>query len=216
MATTIGTGETSAAPRDNAEAIQPEDDPMRLARHLAAEAGLTPISPTTGAALCLLAAAAATRAAIEVGTGTGVAALWLLRGMRPEGVLTTIDFDGAYQRMARRVFTEAGYPASRTRTITGRALDVLPRLADGVYDLMLLDGDRSDYPACVAAAPRLLRPGGVLALHGVPASGRTADPAVRDPETVMLRELARSFRDADGWRAALLPVGEGLLCAVRV
>ena len=216
MATTTGTGETSPPARDHAEAIQPEDDPLRLARHLAAEAGLSPISPTTGAALCLLAAAASVRAAVEVGTGTGVAALWLLRGMRPDGVLTTIDFDGGYQRIARRVFGEAGYPASRTRTITGRALEVLPRLADGAYDLLLLDGDRSDYPACIAAAPRLLRQGGILALHGVPASGRTADPSVRDPETVMLRELARSFRDADGWRAALLPVGEGLLCAVRI
>jgi predicted O-methyltransferase YrrM len=130
--------------------------------------------------------------------------------------LTTIDIDAEHQRIARRIFIEAGYAASRTRVITGQALDVLPRLADGAYDLLVLDGDRADHAACVAEAPRLLRPGGVLALNGALAGSRTGDGAMRDPETVALRDLVRSFRDSDSWRPALLPVGDGLLCAVRV
>jgi predicted O-methyltransferase YrrM len=215
MATTTETN-GSRAGRDFAETFLPEDDVLSLARELAAQAGLTPISASTGAALCLLASATSTRGAIEIGTGTGVGALWLLRGMRADGVLTTIDIDGGHQRMARRIFAEAGHAASRTRVITGHALDVLPRLADGAYDLLFLDGDRSDYAACVAEAPRLLRVGGVLALNGALAGGRIGDPAIRDPETVALRDLVRSFRDATNWRPALLPVGDGLLCAVHV
>jgi predicted O-methyltransferase YrrM len=215
MATTADTNAPRTG-RDFAESFLPEDDVIRVARGLAADAGLTPISPNTGATLCMLAAATSARAAIEIGTGTGVGALWLLRGMRPDGVLTTIDIDAEHQRVARRIFVEAGYAAGRTRVITGQALDVLPRLADGAYDLLVLDGDRADHAACVAEAPRLLRPGGVLALNGALAGSRTADPAMRDPATVALRDLVRSFRDNDRWRPALLPVGDGLLCAVRV
>jgi predicted O-methyltransferase YrrM len=215
MATTADTNAPRTG-RDYAETFLPEDDVIRVARGLAADAGLTPISPNTGATLCMLAAATSARAAIEIGTGTGVGALWLLRGMRPDGVLTTIDIDAEHQRVARRIFVEAGYAAGRTRVITGQALDVLPRLADGAYDLLVLDGDRADHAACVAEAPRLLRPGGVLALNGALAGSRTADPAMRDPATVALRDLVRSFRDNDRWRPALLPVGDGLLCAVRV
>ena len=78
---------------------------------------------------------------VEIGTGTGVSGVWLLRGMRPDGVLTTIDVEDEHQRIARRIFRRPGSPPSRTRIITGRALDVLPRLADGVYDLVFVDAD---------------------------------------------------------------------------
>jgi predicted O-methyltransferase YrrM len=206
---------TPRAGRDFAEAFALEGEVILAARRVAADAGVTPISPGTGAALAVLAAATSARAVIEIGTGTGVGALWLLKGMRADGVLTTIDIDAENQRSARRIFAEAGYSGSRTRTINGHALDVLPRLADGAYDLLVLDGDQSDYGACVAAAPRLLRPGGVLALNGALAGGQVADPSIRDAQTSALRDLVRTFRDAEDWRSALLPVGDGLLCAVR-
>jgi predicted O-methyltransferase YrrM len=152
---------------------------------------------------------------VEVGTGTGVSGLWLLRGMRPDGILTTIDVEPEYQRVARRLFTEAGFAPSRTRIIAGRALDVLPRLADAVYDLVFVDHDAAEYPLAVAAAARLLRPGGVLVLGGALAGGKVGDPAVRDPETVALREVVKSLRDTEEWLPALVPAGAGLLCAAR-
>ena len=216
VSTTEANGPRAAQARDFAEAYAPEDDVIRVARRMAGEIGLTAVSPGTGATLCLLAAAASARAVIEIGTGTGVSGLWLLRGMRADGVLTTIDNDPEHQRIARRILTEAGYPAARARVITGRALDVLPRLADGAYDVLFLDGDRADYTACADAAPRLLRAGGMLVVNGALAGGKIADPSVRDPQVLALRELVRSFRDADEWRTALLPMGDGLLCAARV
>lgn len=197
------------------EAYPPEDRLVRLARSLAYEVGVTPVPPGAAAALRLLAAASNAKAVVEIGTGTGVSGLWLLGGMRPDGILTTIDIEAEHQRMARRIFVEAGYQPSRTRIITGRALDVLPRLADGAYDLLFLDGDRAEYPACVAAAQRLLRVGGLLAVNGALAGGRVADPASRDPETVALRVLAKNLRESEEWVSALLPAGDGLLAAVK-
>lgn len=205
----------TALVREFAEAFPPEDNLLHVARGLAHEVGLVPVQPGAGAALRLLAAAGAAKAVVEVGTGTGVSGLWLLRGMRPDGVLTTIDVEAEHQRMARRIFTEAGFAPSRTRTITGRALDVLPRLADGMYDLLFVDGAVADYPACIGAAARLLRPGGILAVNGVLAGGRIADPAARDADTVALRELVRGLRDAEEWIQALLPAGDGLVAAVK-
>lgn len=212
---TEATSPRTTQTRDFVETFTPEDDVLHVARGMADEIGVVAISPGTGAMLRMLAAAGSARAVVEIGTGTGVSGLWLLRGMRTDGVLTTIDIEAEHQRMARRVFAEAGHPASRTRLITGRALDVLPRLADRAYDLLFLDGDRADYAACVAAAPRLLRSGGMLAVNGALAGGRVADPTMRDPQTVSLREVVKSFRDADEWSPAVVPVGDGLLCAVR-
>ena len=197
------------------EAYLPEDRTMQVARSLAEEVGLAPVAPGAGAALRLLAAACAARAVVEIGTGTGVSGLWLLGGMRPDGVLTTIDLEAEHQRMARRIFQEAGYPASRTRIIAGRALDVLPRLSDGAYDLVFVDGEREEHATCVGPALRLLRTGGVLVLGGALAGGRIGDPAARDRQTVVLREVARTLREAEEWVPALLPVGDGLLAAVK-
>lgn len=205
----------TAATREFAEAYAPEDRVLQVARSLAHEIGLSPVQPGAGAALRLLAAASGAKAVVEIGTGTGVSGLWLLAGMRSDGILTTIDVEAEHQRMARRIFAEARYQPSRTRIITGRALDVLPRLADGMYDLLFVDGDRDEYASCVGSAHRLLRPGGVLAINGVLADGKVADPAARDPETVVLRELVKALREAEEWLPALLPVGNGLLAAVK-
>lgn len=197
------------------EAYAAEDHVLQAARGLAHEIGVGAISASTGAALRLLAAAGNARAVVEIGTGTGVSGVWLLRGMRPDGVLTTIDVDSEHQRIARRVFLEGGFTASRTRIITGRALDVLPRLADGAYDLIFVDAEPTEAGPCVEAALRLLRPGGVLTLHRALAGGRVGDPSARDPDTVALREVIKSVRESDDWVSAVLPAGDGLLCAVR-
>jgi predicted O-methyltransferase YrrM len=192
-----------------------EDAVLAAARAQADELALTSVTPSAGAALRFIAAASNAKAMVEVGTGTGVSGLWLLRGMRPDGVLTTIDIEGEHQRVARRVFTEAGFAPSRSRIITGRALDVLPRLADGAYDLIFIDHDANEYGPAVETATRLLRPGGVLVLGGALAGGKVADPAARDPETVALREVVKALRDAEEWIPTLLPTGDGLLCAAK-
>ncbi|MDG4822639.1 O-methyltransferase [Asanoa sp. WMMD1127] len=198
-----------------ADAYPPEDLVLQTARRLADEVGLPCVSPGSGAALRLLAAAGNARSLVEIGTGTGVSGVWLLRGMRRDGVLTTIDVENEHQRVARRIFQEAGFAPSRTRIITGRALDVLPRLTDGGYDLVFVDADPTEYAACVAAAGRLLRAGGVLAVNNALAGGRIGDPAARDAQTVLIREVVKELRDSDDWIPALLPTGAGLLTAVR-
>ena len=197
-----------------ADAYVPEDPVLAAARHRASEVGVVPVAAGVGAALRLLAAAAAARSVVELGTGTGVSGVWLLRGMAADGVLTTIDTEAEHQRLARETFREAGYAGPRVRTITGRALDVLPRLADGSYDLVFCDAAKPENADYLSEAIRLLRPGGIVAFDNALWSGRVADPSARDPDTVALRELGRLVRDDDRLVAALLPAGDGLLAAV--
>lgn len=173
------------------------------------------MSPGCGDALRLLAAAAGAKAVVEIGTGTGVSGLYLLQGMRTDGVLTTMDVEPEGQQFARQAFRAAGFAANRARLIAGHALDVLPRLADGCYDLVFCDGDRLEYLEYLGESVRLLRPGGVICFAGVFADGRTVDSAAQPAEVLVLRELLRSLRESGGLVPALLPVGDGLLCASR-
>jgi predicted O-methyltransferase YrrM len=198
-----------------AEGFIPESEVVEAARLHGSELGATPVGPGAGAVLRLLAAAVAARAVIEVGTGGGVSGLWLLQGMPSDGVLTTIDVEAEHQRSARASYAEAGVAHQRTRVITGPALEVLPRMTDGAYDMVVIDADKLEYPAYVEHAIRLLRPGGVLALDNMLWHDRVADPTVRDEETVALRELGKALRDNEQLIGALLPVGDGVFAAVK-
>ncbi len=169
---------------------------LASARARAEEMGVVPISPGGGAALRFLASVLDARAVVEIGTGTGVSGLWMLRGMRADGVLTTVDIEAEHQRLAREGYSEAGVPSQRVRTIAGAALDVLPRLTDGHL--------------------RLLRPGGVVAFDNALWHDRVADPSRRDEETVAIRELNRTVAEHESLLSVLLPVGDGLLAAKKV
>lgn len=192
-----------------------EDDVLAGARARAEEVGITPIGGGSGATLRFLASVLEARAVVEIGTGTGVSGVWLLRGMRADGVLTTVDVEAEHQRLARESFKEAGIAPQRVRTIAGSALDVLPRLTDGHYDLVFADGDKREYGAYLSEALRLLRPGGVVAFDNALWHDRVADPSRRDEETVAIRDLVQQVADTEGLVPALLPVGDGLLVAKK-
>jgi predicted O-methyltransferase YrrM len=192
-----------------------ETEALEKARMRGEELGCAPVMPGVGAALRLLAAAVSARSVVEVGTGAGVSGLWLLSGMPSDGILTTIDVEAEHQRAAKQAYAAAGIAPQRTRVITGRALDVLPRMTDAAYDMVVIDGEPAEYPAYVEQALRLLRSGGVLALDHMLWHDRVADPADRDETTAILRTLGKELRDNDSLVPALLPVGDGVFAAVK-
>jgi predicted O-methyltransferase YrrM len=198
-----------------AENFIPEDEVITTARERGTELGCVPIGPAGGATLRVLAATVSAKSVVEVGTGAGVSGLWLLAGMRPDGVLTTVDTEPEHQRAARQAFSEAGIASSRYRLINGAAGEVLPRLTDGGYDLVFVDADKTGYPAYFEQAVRLLRSGGVMAFDNALWHDRVADTGARDADTIALRELGKTVREDDRVIAALLPVGDGLLVAVK-
>ena len=106
-----------------------------------------------------------------------------------------------------------GVAHNRTRLITGAALEVLPRLTDGAYDLVFCDGDKAEYADYLRQALRLPA-GGVVAFDNA-WHDRVADPAQRDPDTVAIRGLGRAVAEDEQLVSALLPVGDGLLVAVK-
>jgi predicted O-methyltransferase YrrM len=197
------------------EEYLPEDEPLLMARRNAAKAGGVPIGAGGGAVLRFIAASLNARTAVELGTGCGVSGVWLMRGMRPDGVLTSVDSDPEHQRLARLAYTEAGLASNRYRLIGGKAMEVLPRLTDGNYDLVFCDADKTEYPDYLSSAVRLLRPGGVVAFDNALWSGRVTDPGITDPETAAIRETIELVRQDERLAPALLPVGDGLLVAVK-
>jgi predicted O-methyltransferase YrrM len=199
-------------PLEYAAGYLPEDEPLLAARASAADLGGTePVLPAVGATLRFLACAVGARTVVEIGTGCGSSGIWLLRGMRPGSTLTSVDTEPEYHRMARKAFTQAGFAQNQCRLIIGRALDVLPRLSDGTYDMVFCDADPRDYPDYLSAALRLLRAGGIVAFNNALLAGTSPDAGDDD----VAFDLADQVRADERLVPVLVPLGDGLLAAVK-
>ena len=75
---------------------------------------------------------------------------------------------------------------------------------------------RTEYSDYVEEAARLLRAGGVLAIDNALWHDKVADPAQRDPDTIAIRGVVTALAVDERFLPALLPVGDGLLTAVRI
>lgn len=199
-----------------AEDFVPESEAAAEARAAAAPIGVMPLGRGSATALTFLATVVQAKAVVEIGTGSGVSGLALFAGMQPDGILTSIDIEPEHQRVARRAFLSVGIPTQRFRLIAGPALNVLPRLSEGAYDLVFIDADKVEYPAYVEQGIRLLRSGGVLALDNALRRDRVADPNDDDDEVLAIRDALGMVADDENLRPALLPVGDGLLVAVKM
>jgi predicted O-methyltransferase YrrM len=198
-----------------AEDFVDESDQAAEAREKARQLGVAPIGRGSASALTFLARVVQAKAVVEVGTGSGVSGLALFAGMQPDGVLTSVDIEAEHQQAARATFLAVGIPTQRFRLIAGPALSVLPRLSDGGYDMVFIDADKVEYAEYVEQGLRLLRHGGVLAMDNALWHDRTADGSNIDAETGAIRNALNAVRDNEDLVSLLLPVGDGLLVAVK-
>jgi predicted O-methyltransferase YrrM len=198
-----------------AEEFVAEPEAIALARQHSMELGIDAVSPAMGAQLALLAAASTSRSILEIGTGAGVSGLWLLRGA-PLAILSSIDIEFEHQQVARTAFADADVPANRIRLITGTASEVLPRMNDGAYDLVFIDGDPESLLDYVEHGLRIARRGGIVVVAHALWRGRVADAAARDETVADYRALLATIAESSAVAAALSTAGDGLLQLVKL
>ncbi len=191
-----------------------EDSVLVEAKQKAEEKKIKSIGSGGGAFLRFLASSNDASNVVEIGTGTGVSGVWLLRGMNPAGVLTSIDQDAQAQRIAKETFAKAQIEVNRTRLITGKALDVVSRLTDKAYDLILIAGDKLEYESLLAESTRLLRPGGILVFDNALNGDGVANPKQQDAETIAVRNVGEKIREDERFISVMVANSDGLLAAI--
>lgn len=187
-----------------------ESEVIARARLLSLELGIEPIAPSVGAQAAVVVAATAAENIVEIGTGVGVSGLWLLTG-GTDAQLTSIDSELEHQQQARGFFTEAGISSNRVRLITGRALDVLPRMNENSYDIVFIDADPQFVIEYVEHGLRLARPGGTVLVAHALWKGRVSDPAQRDDVATAFRTLITETAASGAVISSLSLAGDGLL-----
>ena len=192
-----------------------EDIFMQQARKNGEELGISDPSPAVGALIGFMARSVAATSIVEIGTGSGVSGLWAFHGATTDSTLTSIDSEREHLGSAREVFEEAGISSHRFRLIGGSAIEIVGKLADKNYDLMIVRTPE-DLFEVVQESFRLLKDNGALIIDNVMDSGRVADPTQRDFATIARRDAIKAIKEDSRWSSALLPVGGGVLVATKI
>lgn len=197
-----------------AEDYVQEPEHIQAARRSSEELGVEAVTPATGNQLALIARLAKAKSIVEVGTGAGVSALWLLSAAE-DSVLTTIDDEPEYQNVARNNFKNSGVAPSRIRVITGKGAAVMANMAESAYDLIFLDADPAELEPMLQTAVGLAKPGAAIVVSHALWRDRVPNPALRDDESAALRQAIKNFGAGDGFVATISLVGDGLLIVAK-
>lgn len=191
------------------------DDHLAGLMDRAVAAGLPPISVTAdvGRLLKILVSMTEGKLALELGTLGGYSAIWIARGLAPDGRLITVEYDDTHADFAAQELVTAGV-ADHIEIVRGAALDVLPDLADRLgqnsLDFVFIDAVKREYVDYFHMIKPLMKPGGLLVADNVYGTG--AGWIDEGYGTDEFNRLVAADPDFD---AVATPMREGVLIARR-
>lgn len=146
---------------------------------------------------------------LEIGTFTGYSAICLAKGLKPGGLLITIDHDDELADFSRSWFAKAGLQ-SEIMQMTGEARDIIPALVRD-FDLVFIDGDKREYVEYFNLVIDKVVPGGFILADNVLWGGKALDRESRDPQTRGIIAFNDMMRQQDNTERLILPVRDGLM-----
>ncbi|PXX53955.1 putative O-methyltransferase YrrM [Nocardia tenerifensis] len=182
-----------------------DDIPPRVqAAHLAAAAADYQCSCTNriGAMLRMLAATKPGGVILELGTGAGVAAAWLLDGMNPDACLHTVEWDSVSSARARHVLRDD------TRA-TVHCIDAQTYI--DTYDGPLFDLIFADCAHPLGPVVDLLAPGGLYVVDDL-----MQQTSWEPGEQARVDQLVRELRADPRLHVMSMRWDSGLLIAARI
>jgi len=120
-----------------------------------------------------------------------------------------------HQQSAKDFFANAGIAPSRVRLISGDAVDILPRMNEGTYDLIVVNATGKGTLDLTRHALHLARVGGIVAvIHALRrAVCRANQTRCCEPS---IRKLLGDYAVDENVRATMVPVGDGILTLVKL
>jgi predicted O-methyltransferase YrrM len=155
-----------------------DDDPVLTAALEDSDAAGLPkiaVSAQQGKFLSLLATAIGARRILEIGTLGGFSTIWLARGAGPDGRVTTLEYEPKHAEVARVNIDRAGV-GDRVEVLVGAALDTLPSVTGGPFDLVFIDADKENNPGYLEWAVKLTHAGSVIVVDNVIREGAILSP----------------------------------------
>jgi len=150
------------------------------------------------------------KTAVEVGTFTGMSALWIARGLPADGTLHCFDISAEYPETGRPFWEQAGV-ADRIEVHIGPAAERLADLPAGrTVDFAFIDADKPGYATYLEALLPRIAERGLVVVDNVLWHGAVVDESVQDDNTLAIRAFNDMVAARDDCDAVILPVGDGI------
>jgi caffeoyl-CoA O-methyltransferase len=146
---------------------------------------------------------------LEIGTFTGYSALSLARGLRPGGMLYTLEIREDDAKLARS-WIDRSPLGDRIKVLTGHALDLLGTLGE-TWDLVFLDADKVNYTNYYEAVMPMLRPGGWIIADNVLFHGQVLEPEVKGKNAMAIAAFNQHVHQDPRVETVMLTVRDGLM-----
>jgi len=146
---------------------------------------------------------------LEIGTYTGYSAICLARGLRPGGILTTIEVNDELRNTAFIYFRKAKLH-EQIELINGDALEVIPALKE-TFDLVFIDAHKDDYPNYYRLVIDKVKAGGYILVDNVLWGGKVIDTPLDDPTTRTIDQFNKMITADQRVENLLLPIRDGIM-----
>ncbi len=187
-----------------------ESDDVGYLTEASIEQGVSALGSVVGQTIAAIARNMDATNIIEVGTGVGVTTMRLAEAC-PEAHITSIDNEADHHVTLRELMAQVGLAPTKLRLITERAQDVLGKMNENSYDLVVVDVPPADLESCFDDALGVCRPGGSIVIARALIGGDIADPAKRGADVQAMRRLLSTISHDERLSFTLLPMAEGLV-----
>jgi len=198
-----------------AEHTTQEDDFLRNLKAEARAAGIPPIwiSPEQGSFMQLLLKAIRAKEVIEIGTLAGYSAVWMARAVPADGHVRTIEVSSRHADFAERWISKSDV-AGQIKVYRGKGEELLPQFASHSADAAFIDADKAGYPLFLRECLRIVRRGGLIMADNAFGFGRLFDDG--DPGAAAMRSFNEIIAKEAALKSIIVPLGDGLWCALKL
>lgn len=149
------------------------------------------------------------RRILELGTFTGYATLSMAEGLSEDAAIDTIEIFDENEDFLRQVFSKAPC-GDKVNLIIGDALEIMPGIPAGSYDLIFIDADKRLYPQYYTQAKRLLRSGGYIIADNTLWDGHVVEDDRRDTQTIGVKAFNNMVAADPDAEKVIIPLRDGL------
>lgn len=146
---------------------------------------------------------------LEIGSFVGYSALCLARGLKPGGLLHTIEVRSADAHTALSYFNRSEYK-DQIQIHIGEALNVMEQLKEN-WDLVFIDADKINYTRYYEAVLPFVKNGGWIIADNVLFHGEVLDPSPKGKNAQAIDSFNRHILSDSRVEHVLLTVRDGLM-----
>lgn len=151
---------------------------------------------------------------LEIGTSIGFSAVSMaLTAREYGGKITTIEFNKTAAEQAKLNFERFGVQ-NVIQIKFGDARQIVPSFSDGSFDFVFQDVDNRLYPVLLKDCIRILKTDGILIADDTLFPAMELGSKWKD-QVEPIREFNRMIAAAPDLESTLLPVGDGMVVAVK-